>query len=42
MLFNDILNTFDFWLYFVKYMVKDHSDSERKPAAGTSWGIHSY
>ena len=28
-LFNDILNTFYLWLYGVKHMVKDHSDSER-------------
>ena len=29
-LFNDILNTFYLWLYGVGYMVKDHSDSERR------------
>ena len=28
-LFNDALNTFYLRLYGVKYMVKDHSDSER-------------
>ena len=28
-LFNDALNTFYLWLYCVRYMVKDHSDSER-------------
>ena len=28
-LFNDALNTFYLWLYGVRYMVKDHSDSER-------------
>ena len=28
-LFNDTLNTFYLWLYGVRYMVKDHSDSER-------------
>ena len=28
-LFNDALNTFYLWLYGVRYMVKDHSDSEK-------------
>ena len=28
-LFNDALNTFYLWLYGVRHMVKDHSDSER-------------
>ena len=28
-LFIDPLNTFYLWLYGVKHMVKDHSDSER-------------
>ena len=28
-LFNDVINTFYLWLYGVRYMVKDHSDSER-------------
>ena len=28
-LFNDTLNTFYLWLYGVRHMVKDHSDSER-------------
>ena len=28
-LFNDALNTFYLWLYGVKHMVKDHSDSEK-------------
>ena len=28
-LFNDALNTFYTWLYGVRHMVKDHSDSER-------------
>ena len=37
-LFNDTLNTFYLWLYGVGHMVKDHSDSERKPAAAT-WAI---
>ena len=32
-LFNDALNTFYLLLYYVRHMVKDHSDSERKPAA---------
>ena len=27
--FNDALNTFYLWLYGVRHMVKDHSDSER-------------
>ena len=29
-LFNDALNTFYLWLYGIKHMVKDHSDSERE------------
>ena len=28
-IFNDTLNTFYLWLYGVKHVVKDHSDSER-------------
>ena len=28
-LFNNALNTFYLWLYGIKHMVKDHSDSER-------------
>ena len=28
-LFNDALKTFYLWLYGVRHMVKDHSDSER-------------
>ena len=28
-LFNDALNTFYLWLYGVKHMVNDHSDSDR-------------
>ena len=32
-LLNDALNTFYLQLYGVKHMVKDCSDSERKPAA---------
>ena len=35
-LFNDALNTFYLWLYGIRHMVKDHSDSDRKPAA-TTW-----
>ena len=34
-LFNDAINTFYLRLYGVGHMVKDHSDSERKPAAAT-------
>ena len=34
-LFNDTLNTFYLQLYGVGHMVKDHSDSEKKPAAAT-------
>ena len=34
-LFNNKLNTFCLRLYGVGHMVKDHSDSERKPAAAT-------
>ena len=34
-LFNDALNTFYLRLYGVGHMVKDHSDSERKPTAAT-------
>ena len=28
-LFNNTLNTFYLWLYGVRHMVKDHSDSEK-------------
>ena len=28
-LFNDTLNTFYLWLYGVRHIVKDHSDSEK-------------
>ena len=28
-LFNDTLNTFYLWLYGIRHMVKDHSDSEK-------------
>ena len=34
-LFNDALNTFYLRLYGIGHMVKDHSDSERKPTAAT-------
>ena len=34
-LFNDALNTFYLRLYDVRHMVKDHTDSEKKPAATT-------
>ena len=34
-LFNDALNTFYLQLCGVRDMVKDHLDSERKPAAAT-------
>ena len=34
-LFNDTLNTFYLRLYGIRHMVKDHSDSEKKPAAAT-------
>ena len=34
--FNNALNIFYLWLYGVKHMVKDHSDSEKgNPAATT-------
>ena len=29
-LFNDALNTFHLWLFGIRHMVKDHSDSERE------------
>ena len=29
-LYNDTLNTFYLWLYGIRHMVKDHSDSERR------------
>ena len=28
-IFNDALNTFYLWLYGIRHMIKDHSDSER-------------
>ena len=34
-LFNDALNTLYLRLYGVRHMVKDHSDSDMKPAAAT-------
>ena len=36
-LFNDAVNTFYLRLYGVGNMVKEHSDSEREPAAATPW-----
>ena len=35
LLFYDAINTFYLRLYGVGHMVKNHSDSERKPAAAT-------
>ena len=35
-LFNNALNTFYLWLYGVRLMVKDNSDSERKHVAATT------
>ena len=35
-LFNDALNTFYLWLYSVRHMVKDHSDSERENLAAAT------
>ena len=29
-IFNDMFNTFYLWLYGVRHMIKDHSDSERE------------
>ena len=37
-LFKNALSTFYLRLYDIRHMVKDHSDSERKPAAST-WAI---
>ena len=34
-LFNNTLNTFYLRLYGIGHIVKDHSDSERKPTAAT-------
>ena len=36
-LFNNALNTFYLWSYAIRHVLKDHSDSERKPAATTTW-----
>ena len=36
-LFNNTLNTFYLWLYGIEHMVKYQSDSDRKPAAATTW-----
>ena len=43
-LFNDTLNTFYLWLYGVRHMVKDHSDSEKGnplPSHGLLFPINS-
>ena len=40
-LFNDALNTFYLRLYGVRYMVKDHSDSERENPHGLLFPISS-
>ena len=39
-IFNNTLNTFYLRLYGVRHMVKDHSDSEKKPTAAT-WATFS-
>ena len=36
-LFNDTLNTFYLWLYGIRHMVKDHSDSERGKLLTPQW-----
>ena len=36
-LFNNALSTFYLRLYGTGHMVKDHSDSKRKPIAATTW-----
>ena len=38
-LFNDALNTFYLWLYGVRHMVKDHSDSEKGNHIGCSYRL---
>ena len=38
-LFNDSLNTFYLRLYGIRHMVKDHSDSERKPLLRHSYSF---
>ena len=38
-LFNDALNTFYLWLYGIRHMVKDHSDSERGNPHGLLFSI---
>ena len=43
-LFNDALNTFYLWLYGVKHMAKDHSDSQKGnplPPYGLLFSINS-
>ena len=39
--FTDSLNTFYLQLYGTGHMVKDHSDSERKPASAIAWATFS-
>ena len=41
-LFNATLNTFYLWLYGIRHMVMDHSDSERKHEAAVTWATLSY
>ena len=38
-LYNDALNTFYLWLYGVRHMVKDHSDSKRGNPLPTLHGL---
>ena len=38
-LFNNVLSTFYLRLYSIRHTIKDHSDSERTPAATTTWAI---
>ena len=38
-LFNDALNTFYLWLYGIRHMVKDHSDSEKGNHIGYSYRL---
>ena len=30
---------FYLWLYGIEHVLNDHSDNERKPAAGTTWAV---
>ena len=36
-LFNNKLNTFYLWLYGIRHIVKDHSNTDRKPTTTTTW-----